>query len=277
MHNDADQRNPITFRDRYKRVSGFLCPSGFSSKCTWIGIVESKHIVAVIQPPRLRLLICRRNLIGRGSRQRAKFRILHSRTRDQSHIIGACIMGWIRQAICVCKMCILRAKLLGAVVHQHGERLCTAGNMRRQHARGIICRFNHHGIFQLLYRQLFAASQCNVCGITRHLSHNLVCDSYDIARLGTLHRQKAGHNLRNACRIHLLVHIFFKQNLSRISIHQNGRFRIKLRRIEQLLRIVRKYPCWKQQRQRQRRQQRHQQPSIHDYLVVCNQLFIKII
>ena len=95
----------VSFGISNKGVQGSLCEAGFSSGTAFIKIIPlRKHFVVVAKPTQFSADICGRNTVGIGLTNFAEGGIGISSLSDQRHIMGGCIMIFIRQSVGIGKM-----------------------------------------------------------------------------------------------------------------------------------------------------------------------------
>lgn len=119
----------------------------------------------VFQIPGSRGLIGCRNGVFVCTGDFAEILIFHSLGKNQSQVVGGCVMIGVRQTIGVDKMGIFAAQFCSTGIHHIGECTDGTGYLHGHLGADFIGRGQHNGIQTLLHRQFFA-----YLGINRRVS-----------------------------------------------------------------------------------------------------------
>ena len=167
-----------------------------------------------------RLHIGRRNLINLGSDELAVKRIVPGCLGNFHHIIGSGVMLLIVKTVGIVKVCVVAAKLFGALVHQLYEFLHRSADFLSQGQSHFIGRFQHESHEGLFYCKDFPC----LCINRRTAGLDAVCcflgHGDGIVHIQVFTCQQCRHDLRDAGRIKLLICILRIKNTICYCVHQ---------------------------------------------------------
>ena len=120
------------------------------------------HLMVVGHGNQIRLFIGGLNLIINRFGYRTENLMLQRFPGNQSHVVGAGYMPFIRQSVGIDKVAVLTAQLPGPFIHHFGEFLYCSANMYGQRIGGIVGRCQHHAVQTVLHGQHLALVQRDV-------------------------------------------------------------------------------------------------------------------
>ena len=141
--------------------------------------------------------------------------------QHQINIICSSVMILIVKTVRVCKMRTSHGKGSCLIVHHLNEILYTSAYLTGNRHSSIVGRINQQCMEKLIHRYRIAHGQSTHLGsiFQRKI---LFCDRYLRIRLVVFHGKESRHDLRDAGRVDLIIHILREQYFFVIQIKQSG-------------------------------------------------------
>ena len=140
-------------------------------------------------------------------------------------------------------MRILAAKFIGALVHHPHKIRNGAGNVFRYSVARLVTGGNHHAVEHVFQRHLLTNLQSGCGAVGIKIGQRRFTDRNDAGKIAVFQRQKACHDLGQACRIDPFVRILLINDAAGIEVDQHRGLGIDGKRLLRRRGLIRLIVC----------------------------------